>query len=202
MAATTSSLRASPQRLSRCRTAAAGPAATHRAPDGVGVGDRSRQRGGRRGARRRGCSGGPGRRRRRRLTPRRAGRAPPSRRARWSVRDEQAEDDVPPRCSGPATPTVTWLSCRRAAAAAIDLVLPFFVQRVAPQRDDVRAALRLRRALRAAAQPRRGRARQGEPAGQDRWRRLATTAGLRALLAWQWSLPGSPLVFMGIAVPG
>ena len=43
-----------------------------------------------------------------------------------------------------------------------------------PQRDDVRAAVRVRRALRPAAQPRRGRARQGEPAGEDRRRRLAT----------------------------
>jgi len=30
--------------------------------------------------------------------------------------------------------------------------------------------------------------------GGDDWQRFA---GLRALLAWQWSLPGSPLVFMG-----
>ena len=42
-----------------------------------------------------------------------------------------------------------------------------------PQRDDVRAAVRVRRAVRPAAQPRRGRARQGEPAVQDGRRRLA-----------------------------
>ena len=42
-----------------------------------------------------------------------------------------------------------------------------------PQRDDVRPAVRLRRTVRAAAEPRRGRARQGQPAGEDGWRRLA-----------------------------
>ena len=42
-----------------------------------------------------------------------------------------------------------------------------------PQRNDLRSALRLQRALRAAAEPRRGRPRQGQLVEQDGWRRLA-----------------------------
>ena len=44
---------------------------------------------------------------------------------------------------------------------------------VAPPRAHLRAAVRVHRAVRAAAQPRRGRARQGLPARQDAGRRLA-----------------------------
>ena len=55
--------------------------------------------------------------------------------------------------------------------------------RLPPQRDDVRARLRLVRELRAAAEPRRGRARQGLAAAED--------AGRRVAASWRTSAPTS-----------
>ena len=57
--------------------------------------------------------------------------------------------------------------------------------------------LRLQRALRAAAVPRRGRAREGLAAQQDAGRRLAAARNLRALYGVQWAQPGKKLLFMG-----
>ena len=68
---------------------------------------------------------------------------------------------------------------------------------LAPRPAHVRAHLRLERELRAAAEPRRGRAPQGLAAGKmpgDQWQRFAN---LRALYAWMWSHPGKQLLFMG-----
>ena len=69
---------------------------------------------------------------------------------------------------------------------------------VAPRRDHVPLGVHGQRELRAAAQPRRGRARQGVAAAA---RCRATTgrrfANLRLLYAMQWFQPGKKLLFMG-----
>ena len=69
---------------------------------------------------------------------------------------------------------------------------------LAPRRADVRPALRLLRELRAAALPRRGRARQGLAARQDGRRRLAEVREpARLLRASCGAIPGKKLLFMG-----
>ena len=69
---------------------------------------------------------------------------------------------------------------------------------LAPRRDDLRPALRLRRELRAAAVARRGRARQGLAARQDAGRRLAEVRERCApTTRFMWGYPGKKLLFMG-----
>ena len=67
-----------------------------------------------------------------------------------------------------------------------------------PRRAHVPRDLREHRELRAAAVPRRGRARQGLADRQDaRRRRGRSYANLRLLYGYQWTLPGKKLLFMG-----
>jgi 1,4-alpha-glucan branching enzyme len=66
-----------------------------------------------------------------------------------------------------------------------------------PQRAHLRAALRVQRELRAAAQPRRGGARQGLADRQDAGRRLAEVREPRAYYGFMWGYPGKKLLFMG-----
>ena len=69
-----------------------------------------------------------------------------------------------------------------------------------PRRADLSERVRLPRALDPAAQPRRGRPRQGLADRQDAGRRWQRFANLRCLLAWQWCSPGGQLLFMGAEV--
>ena len=70
--------------------------------------------------------------------------------------------------------------------------------RLPPRPADVLARLRLLRELRAADQPRRGRARQGLAAAQDARRPLAAAGQpARTTSRFMWAHPGKQLLFMG-----
>ena len=68
---------------------------------------------------------------------------------------------------------------------------------LAPQRDDVRPAVRVRRELRAAAVARRGRLWKALADRQDAWRQLAALRQSARYFGFMWGHPGKKLLFMG-----
>ena len=71
------------------------------------------------------------------------------------------------------------------------------VPQLPPPPDDVLDDVRLLRELRAADQPRRGRARQGLAAAQDAGRPVAAAGERARLPGLMWAHPGKQLLFMG-----